>query len=94
MNIEDYPNGGTMHFESDPDAEVQMEFRPAAISKTDARRIGLTFCETDDAGREAMLAVCGPTMIRRSLLVFANLAARMGEPDTATYAHDLRKVVA
>jgi hypothetical protein len=73
-----------------PDAEVGMTFTPAPISKADARQMGLTFCEASQPEREALLLELGPIMTRRSLLVFADLAAVMGERDTAEYARNLR----
>lgn len=85
---ENHPLGSTMTFTPDEGAEVA--FTPVGISKADARQIGLAFCEASDPEREALLADLGPLMIRRSLLVFSNLAARMGEPETAAYARDLR----
>lgn len=85
---ENYPLGPALAFM--PDEEVEMTFIPTPISKADARSIGLAFCEATDDEREAMLSALDPKMVRRSLLVFANLAARMGEPDAATYAKNLR----
>ncbi|MCD4527451.1 hypothetical protein [Nocardioides sp. cx-173] len=73
-----------------PDEGAEVAFSPAPISKADARQIGLAFCEASEPEREALLADLGPLMVRRSLLVFSNLAARMGEPDAAAYARDLR----
>ncbi|KAA1423193.1 hypothetical protein [Nocardioides antri] len=84
-----FPLGGTMRFT--PDEGVEVALKPAAISKADAREIGLTFCEASDDEREALLAALGPTMLKRSLLVFANTAARVGEPGAATFARDLRE---
>lgn len=83
-----YPLGGTLRFT--PDEGIEMALKPAAISKADAREIGLTFCQASDDEREALLAALGGPMVKRSLLVFANTAARLGEPDAATYARDLR----
>lgn len=85
---ENYPLGPALAFV--PDEDVDLAFTPTPISKADARSIGLAFCEASDDERAAMLADLDPKMVRRSLLVFANLAARMGEPDTAGYARDLR----
>lgn len=85
---ENYPLGPALVFV--PDEDVDLAFAPTPISKADARSIGLAFCEASDDEREAMLTALDPKMVRRSLLVFANLAARMGEPDTAAYARDLR----
>lgn len=85
--MENYPLGRSLTFTPD-DAEI--EFRPAAISAADARLIGLTYCEVDDDERDAMLDVLGGGMVRRSLRVFANTASRLGEPDAATYARNLR----
>lgn len=73
-----------------PDEGVEVGFRPASISKADARQIGLTFCEASEVEQQAMLDALGLIMIRRSLLVIGNLAARLGDPDSADYARDLR----
>lgn len=83
-----YPLGGTMRFI--PDEGVEVALKPAAITKADAREIGLTFCEATDDEREALLAALGGPMVKRSLLIFANTAARLGEPDAAMFARDLR----
>ncbi|MGD9958141.1 hypothetical protein [Nocardioides sp.] len=88
---ENYPLGPALTFV--PDEDVDVAFAPAPISKADARSIGLAFCEASDGEREAMLADLDPKMVRRSLLVFANLAARLGEPDAAAYARDLRAAI-
>lgn len=85
---ENYPLGPALAFV--PDVDVELAFTPTPISKADARQIGLAFCEATDDEREAMLSALDPKMVRRSLLVFANLAARMGESDAAAYARDLR----
>lgn len=85
---ENYPLGGTLRFVSDEGVDIA--FTPTAITKADAREIGLRFCEASDDERKALLAALGPTMLKRSLLVFANTAARLGEPDAATFARDLR----
>lgn len=85
---ETYPMGPALTWV--PDEGVDVTFAPTPISKAEARSIGLAFCEASDDERAAMLADLDPKMVRRSLLVFANLAARMGEPDAATYARSLR----
>ena len=85
---ENYPLGSTLTFR--PDAEVNMTFSPAPISMAEARQIGLTYCEASQPEREALLEALGPIMIRRSLLVFANLAARLNDRDAAAYARNLR----
>ncbi|WGY04006.1 hypothetical protein QI633_09595 [Nocardioides sp. QY071] len=83
-----YPLGRSLTFV--PEDGVEVEFRPAAISIADARMIGLTYCEASEPERDALLAALGGGMVRRSLRVFANTAARLGEPDAAAYARDLR----
>lgn len=88
---EKYLLGSTATFT--PDDGVEMTWSPAPISKTDARQIGLEFCEAGDDERAALLADLGPVMIRRSLGLFADLAAKMGEPDSAQYARDLRSQI-
>lgn len=85
---ENYPLGPALTFT--PDENVDLAFTPTPITKADALQIGLEFCEASDVERDALLAALDPKMIRRSLLVFANLAARMGESDAAAYARDLR----
>ena len=84
----DYPLGGTLTFTADDGVEVG--FTPAPITKGDALRVGLDFCEASEPERDALLADLGPVMIRRSLLVLGNVAARVGDADAATYARDLR----
>jgi hypothetical protein len=74
---ENYPLGPALTFV--PDEDVGVAFTPTPISKADARSIGMAFCEASDDEREAMLADLDPKMVRRSLLAFANLAARMDE---------------
>jgi hypothetical protein len=86
--MKDYPLGGTLVFT--PDDGVEVGFKPAPITKADARQIGLDFCEASEPEREALLADLGPTMVKRSLLVLANLAARLGDNDAADYARNLR----
>lgn len=86
--MNDYPLGGTLTFTADENVEVG--FTPAPITKADARQIGLAVCEASDDERQAMLDALGPVMIRRSLLVIANLAARLGDRNAADYARDLR----
>src|SRR4051812_38066769 len=88
---ENYPLGPALAFA--PDEDVEMSFTPTPISKADARQIGFAFCEASEDEREAMLSALDPKMVRRSLMVFANLAARMGEPDAAAYARDLRAAI-
>ncbi len=89
--MNDYPLGTTLAYS--PDEEVDIAFTPAGISKAEARQLGLTFCEAGDEERAALLDAVGPVMIRRSLLVLGNLAARMGEPDAAAYARNLRSSI-
>jgi hypothetical protein len=90
--MNDYPLGGTLTFTADEGVEVG--FKPAPITKADALQIGMTFCEAEDTEREAMLSALGPTMLKRSLLVLANVAARVGDRDAADYARDLRSRIA
>ncbi len=83
----DYPLGGTLTFTAD---DGVVGFTPAPITKADALRIGLDFCEASEPERDALLADLGPVMIRRSLLVLGNVAARVGDAEAATYARALR----
>lgn len=83
-----YPLGGTLAFTAEDGAEVG--FTPAPITKADALRLGLDFCEASDPEREALLADLGPVMVRRSLLVLSNVAARVGDANAAEYAKTLR----
>jgi hypothetical protein len=88
---ENYPLGSTMTFV--PDEGTDLAFKPASISKTDALQIGLAFCEASDPEREAMLSDLGPIMVRRSLLVLTNVAARVGDRDAAAFARNLRSQI-
>jgi hypothetical protein len=83
-----YPLGGTLTFTADDG--VAVGFKPAPITKGDALQIGFTFCAALDDEREALLADLGPTMVKRSLLVLANVAVRLGDRDAADYARGLR----
>lgn len=85
---ENYPLGPALAFV--PDEDVDVAFHPTPITRADALQIGLAFCEASDDERAAMLLDLDARMVRRSLRVFANLAARMGEPDAGAYARDLR----
>lgn len=89
---ESYPLGGTLSFTADEDVEIT--FTPAPITKADALRIGVDFCEASEPERDALLAELGGVMIRRSLLILANVAARVGDTDAAAYARDLRDQIA
>lgn len=88
---EKYLLGSTVIFT--PADDMEMTFSPAPISTADARQIGLEFCEAGDDERAALLADLGPVMIRRGLALFADLAAKLGEPDSAQYARDLRSQI-
>jgi hypothetical protein len=89
---ENYPLGGTLVFT--PDDEVSIAFTPAPITKAEALRIGVDFCEASDPEREALLVELGPVMVRRSLLVLSNVALRVGDTEAAAYARDLRDRIA
>lgn len=85
---ENYPLGGTMTFT--PDEGVEVALSPAPITKGEALRIGVDFCEAGDPEREALLAELGPVMLCRNLLVLSNVALRVGDSEAAAYARDLR----
>ena len=86
---ENYPLGGTLVFTPD-DEGAKLAFTPASITKAEALRIGVDFCEASEPERDALLAVLGPVMVRRSLLVLTNVALRVNDTDAAAYASDLR----
>ncbi|UMG92837.1 hypothetical protein [Nocardioides sp. TF02-7] len=87
---ENYPLGRSLTFTHD---HGEVAFRPAAISAADARVIGLRYCEASEDERDEMLAVLGGPMVKRSLRVFGNTAARLGDPDAAAYARGLREEI-
>jgi hypothetical protein len=89
--MNEYALGGTLVFSPDDDQDVA--FTPTPITKAEALRIGVDFCEASDPEREALLAELGPVMVRRSLGVLTKVAARLGDTDAATYASDLRAMV-
>lgn len=89
---ENYPLGGTLSFT--PDDDVAVSFTPAPITKAEALRIGADFCEASEPERDALLAELGGVMVRRSLLVLTNVAARLGDTDAAAYARELRDQIA
>lgn len=73
-----------------PDEGNDMDFTPSRPGKDECVQIGWSFYEADDAAQDAMLDELGPVLVRRSLRVFGNVAARTGQRDVAEYAAMLR----
>lgn len=64
--------------------------RPSRPGKAEALAIGWAFYEASEPEQDALLAECGPVLVRRSLRVFANYAKRDGQREVADYAEMLR----
>ena len=69
---------------------VDIVFTPSRPSKAECLQIAWLFYEASGPEQEAMLADFGGVLVRRSLRVFANYAARTGQREVAEYANELR----
>lgn len=80
---------GDMEF-ADGETIVMTPSRP---SRDEALAIGWAYFEAPDVEQDSMLAEFGPVLMRRSLQVFGNYAARTGQRDVAEYAALLREEI-
>lgn len=75
---------------------VDLSMNPSRPSKAEALQIGSAYFEAansvggDEADLDALLTEFGPILVRRSLKVFANLAARTGQREVAKFVWGLR----
>jgi hypothetical protein len=65
-------------------------FTPSRPGKAEVIQIGWLYYEASEPEQDAMLDDLGPVLVRRSLRVFANYAARTGQREVAEYAALLR----
>jgi hypothetical protein len=90
--IEDNTHGTVVEFVGSVEFEdgETIVLTPSRPSKIEAIQIGWKFYEADEETQTAMLNDLGPVLVRRSLRVFGNYAARTGQRDVAEYAAMLR----
>lgn len=87
--------GVVVEFDSDvefADGETVV-MTPSRPGKAEALAIGWAFYEAIEREQDALLAECGPTLVRRGLRVFGSYATRTGQRDVAEYAAMLREEI-
>lgn len=87
--------GTVVTFTAEGDNDIAL--RPSKVSRDECRVIGLDYynavADNDTKTINKMLANFGGILVRRSLLVFANYASRVGEPEVAKAAKSMRNEI-
>jgi hypothetical protein len=94
--MNEYDTTGTVvTFEGSEEFEdgTVIGFSPSRPGKAEALKLGWDYFEADQPTQDRMLDQHGPVLMRRSLLVFGNYAARTGQREVAKYVAMLREEI-